>query len=406
MLSFVRPALVAAGCALVAAATLPACAARVDPDAPSVLLNNGQVPGVGDKLINRGDYNDALKLIAEGLKSIPLSAQLRFQRCVVYERMGDRDKAINGFEQFIRTYPEIPEAYNNLAGLYSRNGNLVRAEELLVKAVALRPGFAVAHMNLGNLYLAKAKNAYNTAIKTGGNKEKLNANIKLLNKLLGEKPTAIVFLRLSSDMLKRICLMRHIMKIANRFRLTFPAALAAVVVGGSAVAAPKDEPIAEISTSLGDFVERQDAPRAPITVANFIRYADEGFYDGTIFHRVIDGFMVQGGGFTPDLKQKRAPHPAIVNAARGGLPNLRGTIAMARTSYPHSATSQIYLNVADNDFLNADQAQDGQGYAVFGRGVSGTDTVDKIAAVKTGVKNRMSDVPLEPVVIKSAKVLK
>lgn len=186
MLSFVRPALVAAGCALVAAATLPACAALVDPDAPSVLLNNGQVPGVVDKLINRGDYNDALKLIAEGLKSNPHSAQLRFQRCVVYERMGDRDKAINGFEQFIRTYPEIPEAYNNLAGLYSRNGNLVRAEELLVKAVALRPGFALAHMNLGNLYLAKAKNAYNTAIKTGGNKEKLNANIKLLNKLLGE----------------------------------------------------------------------------------------------------------------------------------------------------------------------------------------------------------------------------
>ena len=92
----------------------------------------------------------------------------------------------NGFEQFIRTYPEIPEAYNNLAGLYSRNGNLVRAEELLEKAVALRPGFALAHMNLGNLYLAKAKNAYNTAIKTGGNKEKLNANIELLNKLLGE----------------------------------------------------------------------------------------------------------------------------------------------------------------------------------------------------------------------------
>lgn len=186
MLSFVRPAIVAAGCALVAAATLPACAALVDPDAPSVLLNNGQVPSVVDKLINRGDYNDALKLIAEGLKSNPHSAQLRFQRCVVYERMGDRDKAINGFEQFIRTYPEIPEAYNNLAGLYSRNGNLVRAEELLVKAVALRPGFSLAHMNLGNLYLAKAKNAYNTAIKTGGNKEKLNANIELLNKLLGE----------------------------------------------------------------------------------------------------------------------------------------------------------------------------------------------------------------------------
>ena len=178
LLSFIRPALAVAGCALVAAVTLPANAALVDPDAPSVLLNNGQVPGVVDKLINRGDYADALKLIADGLKANPHSAQLRFQRCVVYER--------DGFEQFIRTYPEIPEAYNNLAGLYSRNGNLVRAEELLIKAVALRPGFALAHMNLGNLYLAKAKNAYNTAIKTGGNKEKLNANIQMLNKLLGE----------------------------------------------------------------------------------------------------------------------------------------------------------------------------------------------------------------------------
>ena len=124
------------------------------------------------------------------------------------------------------------------------------------------------------------------------------------------------------------------MKIANRFRVTLPAALAAVLFGGSAIAAPKDEPIAEISTSLGDFAVRLDAQRAPITVANFIRYTDEGFYDGTIFHRVIDGFMVQGGGFTPDLKQKRATHPAIVNEARGGLLNQRGTIAMARTTEP------------------------------------------------------------------------
>ena len=201
-------------------------------------------------------------------------------------------------------------------------------------------------------------------------------------------------------MLKRICLMRHIMKIANRFRLTFPAALAAIVVGGSAVAAPKDEPIAEISTSLGDFVVRLDAQRAPITVANFIRYADEGFYDGTIFHRVIDGFMVQGGGFTPDLKQKRATHPAIVNEARGGLPNLRGTIAMARTNDPHSATSQFFINVADNDFLNhtAPTAR-GWGYAVFGRVIGGTDVVDAISRVRTASRNFYGDVPVEDVVI-------
>ena len=115
--------------------------------------------------------------------------------------------------------------------------------------------------------------------------------------------------------------------------------------------------------------------------------------------------MIQGGGFTPAMQEKPT-HDPIPLEARGGLRNDTYTIAMARTSYPHSATSQFYINVADNDFLNADQAQDGQGYAVFGRVVSGTETVDKIAAVKTGVKNRMSDVPVEPVIIKSAKVLK
>lgn len=205
-------------------------------------------------------------------------------------------------------------------------------------------------------------------------------------------------------MLKRLCSKRHIMKIANRFRLTFPAALAAVVAGGSAVAAPKDEPIAEISTSLGDFVVRLDAQRAPITVANFIRYADEDFYDGTIFHRVIDGFMVQGGGFTPDLKQKRATHPAIVNEARGGLPNLRGTIAMARTNEPHSATCQWFVNTVDNDFLDAKNARDGWGYTVFGRVIRGMDVVDKISSAKTGTRMGMRDVPMQTVKILSVKI--
>ncbi len=174
----------AAAAAALLLAALPAQSALVDPDAPSVLLSDTQVPGVVDKLIGRGDYQAALKLIAEGLKSNPHSAQLRFQRCVVYERMGDREKAKQDFEHFIRIYPEIPEAYNNLAGIYSREGNLVRAEELLVKAVALRPGFALAHTNLGNLYLAKAKNAYNTAIRTGGDKTKLSANIQAIDRIL------------------------------------------------------------------------------------------------------------------------------------------------------------------------------------------------------------------------------
>ena len=166
---------------------LPAAHAElVDPDAPAVLLNNSQVPAVMDKLIARRDYQGALRLIDEGLAANPHSAELRFQRCVTYERMGDRQKAIGAYEQFIRTYPEIPEAYNNLAGLYSREGNLERAQELLIKALALRPDFALAHTNLGNLYLAKAKNAYNSAIRTGGDKNKLTARIRSVDAILAQ----------------------------------------------------------------------------------------------------------------------------------------------------------------------------------------------------------------------------
>lgn len=180
----VRGALAAATVCALLAVSPASFAELVDPDAPSVLLNSSQVPGVVEKLIGRRDYKGALDLIEEGLKANPHSAQLRFQRCVTYERMGDRERAKNAFEQFIRTYPEIPEPYNNLAGLYAADGSLVRAEELLVKAVALRPNFALAYTNLGNLYLAKAKNAYDTAIRTGGNKESLKARIESIDRIL------------------------------------------------------------------------------------------------------------------------------------------------------------------------------------------------------------------------------
>ncbi len=194
------------------------------------------------------------------------------------------------------------------------------------------------------------------------------------------------------------------MQIRNRLLLAaFPLTLLCGLAEPAAAA--QNDPRVELDTSMGKIVVQLAPERAPITVQNFLRYVEEGHYNGTIFHRVIAGFMIQGGGFTTAMVEKPT-HDPIPLEARGGLRNDTYTIAMARTSYPHSATSQFYINVADNDFLNADQAQDGQGYAVFGRVVSGTDTVDKIAAVKTGVKNRMSDVPLEPVVIKSAKVLK
>ena len=173
---------------------------------------------------------------------------------------------------------------------------------------------------------------------------------------------------------------------------------------GTAHAAAGD-PRVLLETSMGDITVELAPERAPITVRNFLAYVQKGHYDGTIFHRVIPGFMIQGGGFTADMNEKPTMQP-IPLEARGGLPNDRYTIAMARTSYPHSATSQFFINVADNDFLNADRAQDGNGYAVFGRVVAGEDVVDKIAGVKTGAKSMMRDVPIEAVTIKSAKLVK
>ena len=153
----------------------------------------------------------------------------------------------------------------------------------------------------------------------------------------------------------------------------------------------------KLSTSMGDIVIELDAAKAPKTVDNFVQYVKSGHYDGTVFHRVINNFMIQGGGMTADMKQKptRAPIPL---ESRNGLNNVRGSVAMARTSDPNSATAQFFISVKDNDFLDAASSRDGQGYAVFGKVVSGMDVVDKIRAVPTGP----GDVPATPVVIKSA----
>ena len=178
-----------------------------------------------------------------------------------------------------------------------------------------------------------------------------------------------------------------------------------LVMSAPLMAAQPASPRVEINTSMGQIVVQLEPSRAPITVKNFLRYVNEGYYTDTIFHRVISGFMIQGGGFTEKMDQKPA-HDPIPLEARGGLRNDRYTIAMARTSYPHSATSQFYINVNDNSFLNADEAQDGHGYAVFGRVVKGTDVVDKISYVRTGVKRGMRDVPVQTVKILSARLVK
>jgi len=154
-------------------------------------------------------------------------------------------------------------------------------------------------------------------------------------------------------------------------------------------------------TSLGGFTLELDAEKAPATVANFLSYVDEGFYDGLIFHRVIPGFMVQGGGMTPDMGQKPNKAP-IKNEAANGLKNKRGTIAMARTNVIDSATSQFFINLVDNDFLDH-QGPANFGYAVFGRVVDGMDTIDRMARERTGRSKGHDDVPVTAVVINSAR---
>ncbi len=159
----------------------------------------------------------------------------------------------------------------------------------------------------------------------------------------------------------------------------------------------------KLETSMGDIVIELDEKAAPITTANFLTYVKEGFYDGTIFHRVISGFMIQGGGFTADMTQIPT-HSPITNEANNGLKNKRGTIAMARTNNPNSATAQFFINHKDNTFLDYTGPAN-PGYAVFGKVVEGMDVVDKIAAVKTTNRSGMADVPAEAVVIKSAKIV-
>jgi peptidyl-prolyl cis-trans isomerase A (cyclophilin A) len=168
----------------------------------------------------------------------------------------------------------------------------------------------------------------------------------------------------------------------------------------AAVGAQEDskKPVVVVDTSLGAISIELDPEKAPITVKNFLTYVDEGFYDNLIFHRVIPGFMIQGGGMDDQMNEKREKHPAIKNESGNGLTNRRGTIAMARTNNPHSATCQFFINLKDNDFLDQ-----GAGYAVFGKVVEGMDVVDAIAKVGTTNRGIHGDVPAKPIYIKSAK---
>ncbi|WP_295641999.1 peptidylprolyl isomerase [uncultured Methylibium sp.] len=161
----------------------------------------------------------------------------------------------------------------------------------------------------------------------------------------------------------------------------------------------------KLATTEGDIVLQLDREKAPKTVDNFITYVKAGHYDGTVFHRVIPTFMVQGGGMDKELNEKKT-RPPIPLESRNGLKNERGTVAMARTSDPDSATSQFFINVQDNVFLDQPTSRDGNGYAVFGKVVAGMDVVDKIKAVPTGNKGMHQNVPLTPITIKKASLEK
>ena len=184
----------------------------------------------------------------------------------------------------------------------------------------------------------------------------------------------------------------------SKLIVSIAAAALAMATATSAVAQKVN-----LSTNLGDIVIELNAAKAPKSVDNFLQYVKAGQYDGTVFHRVIENFMIQGGGFSPELKEKptRAPIPL---EARNGLSNSRGTLAMARTSDPNSATAQFFINVQDNAFLDAAKSPDGNGYAVFGKVVSGMDVVDRIRVVQTGNRGPYQNVPLQPVTIIKATV--
>ncbi|HTB29871.1 MAG TPA: peptidylprolyl isomerase [Steroidobacteraceae bacterium] len=153
-------------------------------------------------------------------------------------------------------------------------------------------------------------------------------------------------------------------------------------------------------TTLGNFTIELYEDKAPVSAENFLKYVDEGFFDGTVFHRIVPGFVIQGGGFTEDMSQKKN-HPPIKNEADNGVKNTRGTLSMARTNDINSATSQFFVNLKDNDFL--DHTRGNFGYAVFGKVTEGMDVIDKIAAVKTGRRRGFEDVPLDPVIMTSVR---
>ncbi|WP_029520971.1 peptidylprolyl isomerase [Persephonella sp. IF05-L8] len=180
----------------------------------------------------------------------------------------------------------------------------------------------------------------------------------------------------------------------------------ALVLGVLGFSFAKENPVVVIKTNMGDIYVELYPDKAPLTVKNFLTYVKEGFYNGLIFHRVVKGFVIQGGGFDKDLNYKKPTHPPVKNESNNGLSNVRGTIAMARTSDPHSANTQFFINLADNTYLDYGKNPQKWGYTVFGKVIKGMDVVDEIAEVPVMNVGWMMNVPVKPVIIEKIEIVK
>jgi cyclophilin family peptidyl-prolyl cis-trans isomerase/Tfp pilus assembly protein PilF len=344
------------------------------------------------QFVTAGSKLDAL------ISQRPREPQARFLKGVVETELGHTDVAIEVFRGLIADYPELPEPYNNLAVIYAQKGEYDSARIALETAVRTAPNWSVARENLGDIYARLAAAEY----------DRPRSSIATTRPRRLSSPLCAVCSRSTPARSLVSSLRPFILRGANpMFRRPFLIAVTAAAPGFALPARRQpdvefDTTQARSSSSLSD--------AAPKTVANFLDYVKAKHYDGTQFHRVIGGFMIQGGGFTPDFKEKPTRPPVPIESeqsSKAGFLNRPYTLAMARTSDPNSASAQFFINVADNKFLNFREAtQQGYGYTVFGKVISGMDVVDKIAKAPTGAGGPFQkDVPAEKVVINKAVVV-
>jgi peptidyl-prolyl cis-trans isomerase B (cyclophilin B) len=354
----------------------------------SMLSPSRTVPSVSPEISRAADllelrqFSEAEKAIAQGLMAKPRDAQWRFLEAVLFGQTRGVDEAISAFEALVDEFPELSEPHNNLAVLYLRQGQPQKARQALERAIRNRPDYALAYENLGDLYVQLAFEAYDRGSRI---------------------PAASAFLKPKRD---------HLLSLPSASLVSgtpsvggsSPWAAGLIPVSNVQRVARKERfYMVELTTNMGKITLKLDAEKAPKTVENFLSYVKSGHFDGTIFHRVIDGFMIQGGGFDEKMSQKPTLDP-VENEASNGLKNKAYTVAMARTSDPHSATAQFFINVADNAFLDFKAPTgSGWGYTVFGEVVEGKEVVDKIKKAKTANKGFHADVPVDPVVIQKAQ---